>query len=67
MTFIGLKKKVAEKKVVEKISQTEIAKRLKISRQHLSNIMRDRRKPTIDNLEAFAEYFDCSIAELYEE
>ena len=47
-----------------RISQTELSKTLEISNSYLSEIENGKKKPTLELLEKYSEYFDITVSSL---
>ncbi len=61
-----LKNRLSELRASRSVSQGALAESLNLSRQTINAIERDRYDPSLPVAFALAQYFDCTIEEIFE-
>lgn len=62
--YIDLGARIKKKREEQKISQAELASRVELSTQHISNVENARSKVGLDKLVTIANELNCSVDEL---
>jgi len=61
---MNIGKHIKEKRIELNMTQDELAEKLFVTRQTISNYEIGKRQPTIETLQAFSKVFECSLEEL---